>query len=366
MRFYTKNHAHYCGIDLHAKTMYLCILDSDGQIVLHKNMRSGPETFLAAIEPFRDDLVVAVECIFTWYWLADLCRQEGIEFVLGHALYMKAIHGGKAKNDKIDSLKIATLLRGGSLPKAYVYPPEMRATRDLLRRRQHLVRRRGSLLAHIQNTHHQYNLPTPTAKIAYKANRIGVAEVFADPDTRKSMEVDFLLTADYDAVIRDIENHVVSRAKQHDTQTYHRLKTVPGIGKILALTILYETHDIGRFPPSPGFPLLLPAGQVRSQFGRQEARHRRREDRKRSPQVGLLRSRRALPPLQPAGPEAASSPGRPTREEQGTFHPGRQARPGRLSHADQGARFRHGTLLGTQPLKERGWVNQPSNWSPVR
>jgi hypothetical protein len=93
MRFYTKTHAHYCGIDLHAKTMYLCIMDREGQILLHKNMSSRPETFLDAVAPFREDLVVAVECIFTWYWLADLCRREGIEFVLGHALYMKAIHG---------------------------------------------------------------------------------------------------------------------------------------------------------------------------------------------------------------------------------------------------------------------------------
>ena len=77
MRFYTKNHAHYCGIDLHAKTMYLCLFDRDGQILLHKNMRSCPEAFLAAVEPFREDLVVAVECIFTWYWLADLCRPLG-------------------------------------------------------------------------------------------------------------------------------------------------------------------------------------------------------------------------------------------------------------------------------------------------
>jgi transposase len=78
---------------------------------------------------------VAVECIFTWYWLADLCAQEKIPFVLGHALYMKAIHGGKAKNDKIDAHKIAVLLRGAMLPMAYVYPAVMRSTRDLLRRR---------------------------------------------------------------------------------------------------------------------------------------------------------------------------------------------------------------------------------------
>jgi len=248
MRFYTKTHTHCCGIDLHAKTMYLCILDRDGQIVLHKNMKSRPEAFLAAVEPFREDLVVAVECIFTWYWLADLCREQSIEFVLGHALYMKAIHGGKAKNDKVDSLKIATLLRGGNLPHAYVYPRELRATRDLLRRRQHLVRRRGSLLAHIQNTHHQYNLPEPSARIAYKANRVGVPEVFDDADARKSIEVDFALVEHYDTIIRDIESHLERRAKQHDPQVYHRLRTTPGIGKILALTILYEIHDIGRFP----------------------------------------------------------------------------------------------------------------------
>jgi transposase len=160
---------------------------------------------------------------------------------------MKAIHGAKAKNDKVDAHKIAALLRGGNLPEGYVYPPEMRATRDLLRRRLHLVRRRGNLLAHIQNTHHQYNLPQPSAKIAYKANREGVAEAFEEDDARKSMEVDFALIENYDTVIRELELHLEKRAKQHDPQTYHRLRSVPGIGKILALTILYEIHDIARF-----------------------------------------------------------------------------------------------------------------------
>ena len=132
MKFYTQQHTHYCGIDLHARTMYMCILDQAGGIVLHRNMKAEPESFLQAIEPFRQDIVVAVECIFTWYWQADLCARIGIAFVLGHALYMKAIHGGKAKNDKIDAYKIAALLRGGMIPQAYVYPQEMRSTRDLL------------------------------------------------------------------------------------------------------------------------------------------------------------------------------------------------------------------------------------------
>ncbi len=83
--------------------------------------------------------------MFTWYWLADLCSKEGIAFVLGHALYMKAIHGGKAKNDKMDAHKIAILLRGGMMPQVYGYPAEMRATRDLFRRRYHLARKRAGL-----------------------------------------------------------------------------------------------------------------------------------------------------------------------------------------------------------------------------
>src|SRR5688572_11049625 len=128
MRFYTNQHPFYCGIDLHARSMYVCILSHDGEIVLHRNMKAAPEAFLKAVATYRQGLVVAVECIFTWYWLADLCAQQGIPFVLGHALYMNAIHGGKAKNDQIDSQKIATLLRGGMLPQAYVYPAQIRAT----------------------------------------------------------------------------------------------------------------------------------------------------------------------------------------------------------------------------------------------
>jgi transposase len=155
MRFYTPQHQFYCGIDLHARTMYLCILNRDGEILGHRNMPAGPAPFLKAIAPYREDLVVCVEGIFPWYWLADLCAREDSPFVLGHALYMKAIHGGKAKNDTSDSQKIAVLLRGGMLPQADVYPAERRATRDLLRRRRHLTRKRAALLAHIQNTNSQ-------------------------------------------------------------------------------------------------------------------------------------------------------------------------------------------------------------------
>jgi len=208
---------------------------------------STPAAFLEVVAPYRTELVVAAECMFTWYWLADVCAAEGIMFVLGHALAMKAIHGGKAKNDKIDSHKIAVLLRGGMLPQAYVYPAPMRSTRDLIRRRLHLVRKRGQLLAHIQNTRAHYNLPAFGRKLAYKANREGVVEHFSDPSVQKSIEVDLALIDHYDALVTDLELTIVREAKRHDADAFHRLRSVPGIGKVLALTILYEIHDITRF-----------------------------------------------------------------------------------------------------------------------
>jgi transposase len=247
MRFYTRQHRHYCGIDLHVKTMYICILDRTGQVLVHRNPKATPAAFLEAVAPYRDDLVVAVECMFTWYWLADLCAEHGIPFVLGHALAMKAIHGGKAKNDRIDSRKIAALLRGGVLPQAYVYPAAMRSTRDLLRRRLHLVRKRGQLLAHIQNTRAQYQLPEFGRRLAYPANREGISEHFTDPSVRKSIDVDLALLERYDGLITDLELTIVREAKRHDGDAFHRLRSVPGIGKVLALTILYEIHDIRRF-----------------------------------------------------------------------------------------------------------------------
>jgi hypothetical protein len=100
--------------------MYVCILSHEGAILVHRHMKAAPEPFLKAIAPDREGLIVAVEWMLTWYWLADLCAHEGVAFVLGHALYMRAIHGGKAKHDTIDSHTIAVLLRGGMLPQAYV------------------------------------------------------------------------------------------------------------------------------------------------------------------------------------------------------------------------------------------------------
>jgi len=248
MRFDNAPHQFYCGIDLHARTMYVCILHHDGERLIHRHMQAGPDPFLKTMAPSRADLVVCVACLFTWYWLADLCARDGMPCVLGHALSMQAIHGGKATNDTIDAQKIALLLRGGMLPQAYVSPAKMRATRDLLRRRIPLVRTRAARLTHIQQTHRQYTLPEMGKKLASKANRDGVAERLADPAVQTSIAVDLALLSSDDHLLHAVELTLVNPAQHHAPHTVYRLQAVPGSGTIVSLVMLSAIHDIARVP----------------------------------------------------------------------------------------------------------------------
>lgn len=221
--------------------------------MLHRHMRAAPEPFLQAIAPSREDLVVGVERLCTWDWLADLCTQEGIPFVWGHALSMKAMHGGKAKHERIDAHKIAVRLRGGMLQPASVDPAERRATRDLLRRRMYLMRQRPARLAHVQHTNSPYNRPEIGKTLADKGHREGVAERLADPAVHKSIEVDLALIDSYDRLLRELELAIGKTATQHDANTISRRQSVPGIGKILALVLRDEIHDLQRCPRVQAF-----------------------------------------------------------------------------------------------------------------
>ena len=220
---------------------------------IHQNIKTDPDLFLKLISRYRKNVVVGVECVFSWYWLADLCGKNRIPFVLGHALYMKAIHGAKTKNDKIDSYKIAMLLKGGNFPIAYTYPAQRRATRDLLRRRMYLSHHCSELVAHIQNTNTQYNLPSFAKKVSRKYNRKGVAERFEDPQVRKSVEVDLAVIDSLNQILAQLEWHIEKTARQHDYHTLYLLRSIPGVGQILALVILYEIDDVKRFPSVQDF-----------------------------------------------------------------------------------------------------------------
>tara|TARA_B100000700_G_scaffold32072_1_gene30638 strand:+ start:4004 stop:4969 length:966 start_codon:yes stop_codon:yes gene_type:complete len=239
MQFYNKQHDFYCGIDLHARILYVCIISQQGE--------AEPAALMALIQPYKDKMVMGVECMHCWYWVSDFCQANNIEFVLGHALYMKAIHGGKAKNDKIDSYKFACLLRGGNFPLAYRYPKEMRATRDLLRRRTRIVRHGADLKAHVSNTFSQYNLPAHYLNLRYPYAREKLRGTFSDLSAQRNIDLDLNIVDFYTHELSSVECFILKNAKQHNSQDFNLLNTFPGIGRILALTIIYEVGDIRRF-----------------------------------------------------------------------------------------------------------------------
>src|SRR5262245_59851450 len=251
---YNQPHRFYCGVDLHARTMFVHVLDHKGKTVFEQDLPADPAAFLTAIKPYRKDLVVGCECMFAWYWLADLCEDQKIPFALGHALEMKHIAKAKAKSDRIDAGKLAALLRGGMFPMAYAYPRAKRQTRDLLRRRSFFVRQRAQLIAHIQNTNIQFNLPPFAKKLTYAANRSqDIAERFEHPSTRLMIAADLNLIDSYDQQIAELERHLIENAKVDDPVTFGLLRTTPGIGPILGLILLYEIDQIGRFPEVGNF-----------------------------------------------------------------------------------------------------------------
>jgi transposase len=230
MRFYNQRHKFYCGIDLHARKMYICIIDAQRKTKLHQNFDTDPALLFDAIFPYLEDVVIGVECMFAWYWITDFCSEHKIPSVLGRALYMKAIPGGKTKNNKIDSYKIAKLLIGGNMPIAYPYPAKMRATRDLLRRRTYLVRQRGLLLTHIQNTNTQYNLPSfDGKKISRKFNHEAVAGRFEDPSVNLAICADLTMIDAFNKLIKPLEAQIEKIACQHDPNNLYLLKTVSSV-----------------------------------------------------------------------------------------------------------------------------------------
>jgi hypothetical protein len=188
MRFSRGTHSCCCGIDLHARAMYVCLIDHQGTTPVEQNLRCDPAAFLRAVAPYKHDLVVTAECVFCWYWLADLCTHHGITFVLTHELYLKAIHGAKAKNDPVDASKLVMLLRGGVIPVAYVYPPDMTSRRRrfphqpgrtrplrLCRQEMHALPSRRRRLRVRAWAHSESRLPTPTLSFLppWAGSRIG-------------------------------------------------------------------------------------------------------------------------------------------------------------------------------------------------
>jgi transposase len=192
--------------------------------------------------------------MFGWYWLSDACQAAGLTFVLAHALYVKAIHGGKNKNDRIDSEKLAHLLRSNLIPPAYVYPSALRPLRALLRQRTYFVWQRSDLLCRI-HSHQLAQNRTPAKQT--RSNRDPWEEALlaaeTDPVRRIALQNDMAMVRHFDHQIAQLEEELKRLTKKTAFRDYTLIQTVAGIGENLGLTILYEIGDIDRFPTVKNF-----------------------------------------------------------------------------------------------------------------
>ena len=174
--------------------------------------------------------------------------------MLAHALYVKAIHGGENKNDRIDSEKIAHLLRTNLIPPAYVYPADKRPLRALLRQRLLYVWNRGDLLSRIQSHQLAYNRPT-CRQTRYNRDP-WEQQLLAQEDhpvRQFALQNDMALIRHYDAQLATLEKELLKLTKQTANRDFTLLQTVPGIGDYLGLTLLHEIGDIARFPTVKDF-----------------------------------------------------------------------------------------------------------------
>ncbi len=255
MKYYTSTTEFNCGIDLHAREMYVCVMDRQGNKLVHTNIVGNDfRFFLKKVDPYRHSLTVVSECTFNWYWLADACFEAKVPFVLAHALYLKHITGGKNKNDRIDSEKLAHLLRANLIPPSYVYPSERRPIRTLLRQRMSYVWQRATLMTHVSMNQAAEGL-TPVAKGGHNRD-VWIERILAqyeNPLHRMAVTCEMDMIRAYDTQIVKLETEIIRQAKHHEGRNYQLVNTVPGIGRILAMTILFELDAIERFPTVKDF-----------------------------------------------------------------------------------------------------------------
>lgn len=237
----------HCGVDLHGDNAFYGIMDKDGKRVFKKRLPNSVPAVLGALEPYREDLVggIAVESTFNWYWLVDGLREQGYNVRLANPAGMEQYNGLKNTDDETDAFFLADLSRLGILPEGYIYPKEERPVRDLLRRRLLLVHQRTAhtlsfqnLIAREQGVHissnHIHKLWPEEVKQFFEDERLVLMG-------RTNIEAIRFLGKQ----IKEIEKVVMGEIKLKPE--YEKLLSVPGIGKILAFTIMLETGDINRF-----------------------------------------------------------------------------------------------------------------------
>ncbi len=236
----------YSGIDLHSNNSYVVVSDEEDRILLEKRMTNDLGTIGRALEPFHEELSgVAVESTFNWYWLVDGLMDLGYQLHLVNTSAVKQYEGLKFTDDRHDARWLAHLLRLGILPTGYIYPRQERAIRDLLRRRSKLVKQKVASLLAFKNI---LARNTSTMYTADQLKKLRPGEVGALLDDECQVLAVQATVRVLDMVREQI--HELSKAAKRRgklRKAFHGLLSIPGVGDILGLTIMYETGQISRF-----------------------------------------------------------------------------------------------------------------------
>lgn len=235
----------YVGMDLHTRSVQICVLDAKGKIAKEVNVSCCMDHILDELAPFGSELMIAVESTYNWYWLVDGLMDTGYDVRLAHAYGLQMISRARVKTDRRDAHRLARYLRLGELPEAYIYPREKRPYRDLLRRRLNFVQFRAAAYTSLRIQLRQYNVDTFTADALKNVDAIAVdALVLPDPVKvygQMQLEQIQLLSKQIHILERRIRQSVKA------VPAFQFLKTLPGVHDILGMTIYYETGDICRF-----------------------------------------------------------------------------------------------------------------------
>jgi transposase len=241
----------YCGIDLGARKTHACLIDEDDHKLLDMKMYNDFELIEAVLRPYKSSLEVVVESTINWEWLVYGLQKYGYEVKLAHTLGLKAITWSKKKTDTWDAFTLAKLLRGRLIPQVYIYPYELRPVRDLVRERIRLVTKRATEYGAINRMLLKYNIQGFDRNSVKHLGEKDMHEFYHHPCVRVKATMELQRIELLTKQIRLIEKALFERARQDTVFTL--LQTIPGIGDVLALTILYEVGDIDRFAHVRGF-----------------------------------------------------------------------------------------------------------------
>ncbi|MFQ5894153.1 MAG: IS110 family transposase [Nitrospinota bacterium] len=255
----------YPGIDLAARSLWICILDKAGSKKFNGKVLSDPHAILAILEPFLPHLSAVVESTFNWYWIVDLLQDHGIDVQLAHPLYLKAIAYAKVKTDQVDAHTLAQLQCLDYIPQAFIYPKELRPTRDLIRRRHHLVNLRSGLYRDLQLQLLRQNISHFDRKSIKTLDGRNLRALLPQLHERRAGLA-------YLHLIQTLDQQTTTLDKDIQTAVHRKkpillLRSIPGIGKTFAPTIYYEVGQIHHFPSDKAFASYCRLAPTISQSG---------------------------------------------------------------------------------------------------